>query len=99
MPIYFLLSIWVLLSVGPEPTPQAYFERGALFYNALTLRARDFGGAAASLPAEQSSRQPLTVSRSSPAILLNHRAAKRSPNSLLRDESFPTTPARPMRRQ
>jgi hypothetical protein len=39
MPIYFLLSIWVLLSVlsvGPEPKPQAYFERGALFYNALT---------------------------------------------------------------
>src|ERR1022692_4700617 len=36
MPIYFLLSIWVLLSVGREPTPQAYFERGALFYNALT---------------------------------------------------------------
>src|ERR1035437_1790145 len=36
MPIYFLLSIWVLLSVGSEPTPQAYFERGALFYNALT---------------------------------------------------------------
>src|SRR6266568_2733893 len=36
MPIYFLLSIWVLLSVGPKPTPQAYFERGALFYNALT---------------------------------------------------------------
>jgi hypothetical protein len=36
MPIYFLLSIWVLLSVGPQPTPQAYFERGALFYNALT---------------------------------------------------------------
>jgi hypothetical protein len=36
MPIYFLLSIWVLLSVGHEPTPQAYFERGALFYNALT---------------------------------------------------------------
>jgi len=38
MPIYFLLSIWVLLSVGSEPTPQAYFERGALFYNALTSR-------------------------------------------------------------
>jgi hypothetical protein len=37
MPIYFLLSIWVLLSVGHEPTPQAYFERGALFYNALTI--------------------------------------------------------------
>src|ERR1019366_675416 len=36
MPIYFLLSIWVFLSVGREPTPQAYFERGALFYNALT---------------------------------------------------------------
>src|ERR1019366_4912042 len=36
MPIYFLLSIWVLLSVGREPTPQAYAERGALFYNALT---------------------------------------------------------------
>src|SRR5665213_2741203 len=36
MPIYFLLSTWVLLSVGREPTPQAYFERGALFYNALT---------------------------------------------------------------
>src|ERR1019366_9036216 len=36
MPIYFLLSIWVLLSVGSEPTPQAYFERRALFYNALT---------------------------------------------------------------
>jgi hypothetical protein len=30
------LSIWVLLSVGHEPTPQAYFEGGALFYNALT---------------------------------------------------------------
>src|ERR1700686_4706750 len=28
-----ILSVvhWVLLSVGPEPTPQAYFERGALF--------------------------------------------------------------------
>ena len=26
----------MLLSVGSEPTPQAYFERGALFYNALT---------------------------------------------------------------
>src|SRR5580692_1062258 len=37
MPIYFPLSIWVLLSVGSEPTPQAYFERGALFYNALTV--------------------------------------------------------------
>src|ERR1700674_2303385 len=36
MPIYFLLSIWVLLSVGSEPTPPAYAERGALFYNALT---------------------------------------------------------------
>src|ERR1019366_8536433 len=36
MPIYFLLSIWVLLSVGREPTPQAYAERGALFYNSLT---------------------------------------------------------------
>jgi hypothetical protein len=36
MPIYFLLSKRVLLSVGREPTPQAYFERGALFYNALT---------------------------------------------------------------
>src|ERR1700720_1773392 len=36
MPIYFLLSIWVLLSVGPKPTPQAYFERGSLFYNAVT---------------------------------------------------------------
>jgi hypothetical protein len=36
MPIYFLLSTWVLLSVGREPTPQAYSERGALFYNALT---------------------------------------------------------------
>ena len=36
MPIYFLLSIWVLLSVGREPTPQAYFVRGAFFYNALT---------------------------------------------------------------
>src|SRR6202795_2964844 len=42
MPIYFLLSIWVLLSVGPEPTPQAYFERGALFYNALTAGANRF---------------------------------------------------------
>jgi hypothetical protein len=38
MPIYFLLFIWVLLSVGPQPTPQDYFERGALFYNALTVR-------------------------------------------------------------
>src|ERR1700674_4989252 len=37
MPIYFLLSIGVLLSVGSEPTPQAYFGRGALFYNALTV--------------------------------------------------------------
>jgi hypothetical protein len=37
MPIYFLLSTWVLLSVGREPTPTAYAERGALFYNALTL--------------------------------------------------------------
>src|SRR5580700_11319315 len=36
MPIYFLLSKRVLLSVGREPTLQAYFERGALFYNALT---------------------------------------------------------------
>ena len=27
---------WVPLSVGPEPTPQIYSERGALFYNALT---------------------------------------------------------------
>src|ERR1700688_498189 len=36
MPIYYLLSIWVLLSVGSEPTPPAYAERGALFYNALT---------------------------------------------------------------
>jgi len=31
MPIYFLLSIWVLLSVGPEPTPQAYLK-GAPFF-------------------------------------------------------------------
>src|SRR5450755_1969331 len=38
MPIYFLLSIWVLLSVGSEPTPPAYAERGALFYNALTTQ-------------------------------------------------------------
>src|SRR5580704_1303997 len=45
MPIYFLLSIWVLLSVGREPTPQAYFERGALFYNALTrLRVNEATG-------------------------------------------------------
>ena len=36
VPIYFWLFIWVLLSGGPEPTPQAYFERGALFYNAFT---------------------------------------------------------------
>jgi|ERR1700722_2300358 len=42
MPIYFLLSIWVLLSVGREPTPQAYFERGALFYNALTATGIGF---------------------------------------------------------
>src|SRR6202051_5184021 len=41
IPIYFLLSIWVLLSVGSEPTPPAYAERGALFYNALTAQ-RDF---------------------------------------------------------
>src|ERR1700688_3406507 len=40
MPIYFLLSIWVLLSVGREPTPRAYFERGVLFYNALTVVGR-----------------------------------------------------------
>jgi hypothetical protein len=38
MPIYFLLSTWVLLSVGREPTPTAYAERGALFYNALTTQ-------------------------------------------------------------
>src|ERR1022692_707159 len=37
MPIYFLLSTWVLLSVGSEPTLPAYAERGALFHNALTL--------------------------------------------------------------
>jgi hypothetical protein len=30
----------VLLSVGSEPTPQAYAERGALFYNALTESVR-----------------------------------------------------------
>src|ERR1700722_13180074 len=36
MPIYFLLSMGVLLSVGPETTHQAYAEKGALFYNALT---------------------------------------------------------------
>ena len=35
MPIYFLLSTGVLLSVGREPTPQAY-SRGHPFYNALT---------------------------------------------------------------
>jgi len=36
MPIHFLLSKRVLLSVGREPTSQAYAEKGALFYNALT---------------------------------------------------------------
>src|SRR5580698_6913786 len=36
MPKYFLLSMWVLLSVGHEPTSAAYAERGALFYIALT---------------------------------------------------------------
>jgi hypothetical protein len=48
----------VLLSVGREPTLQAYFERGALFYNALTQptdwrevqRIPAFGFPAARLP-------------------------------------------------
>ena len=33
--ILFVIPL-VLLSVGSEPTPTAYAERGALFYNALT---------------------------------------------------------------
>jgi hypothetical protein len=53
MPIYFSLFIGVLLSVGREPTPQAYFERGALWYSrrhadkigigAAVIRNRDSG--------------------------------------------------------
>src|SRR5258708_6353459 len=41
-----ILSVvhWVLLSVGRQPTPQAYFERGALFYNALTQGRQRTGG-------------------------------------------------------
>jgi hypothetical protein len=39
MPIYFLLSIRVLISVGREPTPQAYLKGAPFFYNALTTAA------------------------------------------------------------
>jgi hypothetical protein len=63
------LSIGVLLSVGREPTPQAYFEGGALFYNALTPTPRVFvPGEEASIPQSAPPRETSTGIELPPAL-------------------------------
>src|SRR5580700_9781610 len=72
MPIYFLLSKRVLLSVGREPTLQAYFERGALFYNALTNRTARLGECESFTPASCSilGRRSKTMTGSTETAIL-----------------------------